>query len=79
MCHVCLSYVWLSLPKFILRCMNCLEFASPYCSLRGCLLHCDVGPVVITMLASLLLLSFVCFGVGILSCVDGLLCCLNLL
>ena len=79
MCHVCLSYVWLSLPKFILRCMNCLEFASPYCSLRGCLLHCDVGHVVITMLASLLLLSFVCFGVGILSCLDGLLCCLNLL
>ena len=60
MCHVCLSYVWLSLPKFILRCMNCLEFASPYCSLRGCLLHCDAGHVVITMLASLLLLSSLC-------------------
>ena len=60
MCHVCLSYVWLSLPKSILRCMNCLEFASPYCSLRGCLLHCDVGHVLITMLACLLLLSSLC-------------------
>ena len=60
MCHVCLSYVWLSLPKFILRCMNYLEFASLYCSLRGYLLHCDVGHVVITMLASLLLLSSLC-------------------
>ena len=60
MCHVCLSYVWLSLPKFIFRCMNCLDFASPYCSLRGCLSHCDVGHVVITMLVSLLLLSSLC-------------------
>ena len=60
MCYVCLSYVWLCLPKSILRCMDCLQFASPYCSLRGCLLHCDVGHVVITMLASLLLLSSLC-------------------
>ena len=60
MCHVCLSYVWLSLPKIFWRCMNCLEFASPYCSLHGFLSRCDVGHVVITMIASFLLMSSLC-------------------
>ena len=60
MCHVCLSYVWLSLPKFISICMKCSGFASAYCSLRGFLSHCDVGHVVITILASLLLMSSFC-------------------
>ena len=65
MCHVCLSYGWLSLPKVILRCMNCSGFPSAYCSLRGFYSHSDVGHIVITMLASLLLMSSFCVVVSV--------------